>query len=395
MFFLKHFFKISCKVNQKKGNYKSSWMFAYLCASKHDFMQIVYIKPNNSSFIRGDEEILARHYKVLPVLLNQSKGNWVYSLNIVKMCFQLLYKGLTANTIFVCWFADYHSALMVFLAKLTGNKSVIFIGGQETVCYWELGKGVYRKKIRAAFVKFSLRNASQVIANHQSLIYHENKYYNAENPHIDGVKHYVAGFKTPVDIVYNGIDPQKFVRNFDIAKQENLVLTVGTMNHKGDFLNKGFDMFIQAAARKPELEFVLIGLNPNYLDWVETEYSVSKISNLKIIPSFCPQEILNENYNKARVFVQASITEGMPNTLSEAMLLECIPVGSNINGIPDAIGDTGVVVMHRSVEEIGAAIDKALQMKTSEAARKRVIELFSFQKREKQLVEIFEKIKNK
>jgi glycosyltransferase involved in cell wall biosynthesis len=355
-------------------------------------MKIVFIKPNNSSFIRGDEELLVRHYRVLPTLLNQSKGNLVYSLNMLGMCFKLLFNGVFSNAIFVCWFADYHSALMVLLAKITGSKSVIFIGGQEVVCYLELGKGVYQNKIRAWFVKFSLRNATRVIANHKSLIYHENSYYNSENPHIDGVKHYVEGFRTPVDIVYNGIDPQKFARDFNIQKQENLILTVGTMSHLGDFQNKGFDMFIQVAAQKPQLEFVLIGLNPNYLDWVEQNYSVSKISNLKIIPSFCPQAVLNENYNKARVFVQASITEGMPNTLSEAMLLECIPVGSNINGIPDAIGDTGVVVMHRSVDEIGNAIDKALLLKTSKAARQRVIEMFSFEKREEQLVEILKTV---
>ena len=355
-------------------------------------MKIIFIKPNNSSFIRGDEEILARHYKVIPLLLNQSKGNLVYSMNMLRKCFKLVAEGIFGKAVFVCWFADYHSAVMVFLAKLTGSKSIIFIGGQEAVCYWELGKGVYRNKIRALFVKYSLRNTSHVIANHESLIYHENSYYNADNPHIDGVKHYVKEFQSPVDIVFNGIDPKKFVRDYNVTKQDNLVLTVGTMNHLGDFQNKGFDMFIQVAARNPQWNFVLIGLNRNYIDWVEEHFIASKIPNLKIIPSFCPQEILNESYNKAKVFVQASITEGMPNTLSEAMLMECIPVGSNINGIPDAIGDTGVIVMHRSVEEIESAIGIAMEMNTSKAARQRVIELFSFEKREKQLVAIFEKI---
>ena len=352
-------------------------------------MKLIYVKPNNSSFIRGDEELLSKHFEVSTLLLEQAKGNRVYFKNMLKMCWVLLSKGLSGKFIFVCWFADYHSALMTFFARITGNKSVIFIGGQETVCYPELGKGVYRNKFRGWFVGYSLRNATQVIANHQSLIYHENKYYNAENPHIDGVKHYVKGFKTPVDVVYNGVDPTKFVRDPKILKQQNLVLTVGTMSHLGDFQNKGFDMFIQVAARRPQWQFVLIGLYKSYLDWVEENYAVSKIPNLKIIPSFCPQDILNENYNKAQVFVQCSITEGMPNTLSEAMLLECIPVGSNINGIPDAIGKTGVVVQHRNVEEVEAAIEKALQMNTSADARQRVIDLFSFHKREKQLYEIF------
>jgi len=353
-------------------------------------MNIFYIKPNNTSFIKGDEELLSKHFGVKPILLDQAKGNAIYFRNMLKMCFILIGGGFFRKNIYACWFADYHAAVMVFLARITRSKSIIFIGGMETVCYPELGKGVYRNKFRGWFVRYALKNANLVIANHHSLIYHENSYYNAENPHIDGVKHYVAGFKTPVEIVYNGIDSKKFVRDYNIIKQENLILTVGTMNHLGDFQNKGFDVFIQVAARNPQWNFVLIGLNRNYVDWVESNYSVSNIPNLKIIPTFCPHEVLSESYNKAKLFVQASITEGMPNTLSEAMLMECIPVGSNINGIPDAIGDTGVVVMHRKVEEIEMAISKAMKMNTAKAARERVIELFSFERREKQLKEIFD-----
>ncbi|MGC3976843.1 MAG: glycosyltransferase [Paludibacteraceae bacterium] len=103
---------------------------------------------------------------------------------------------------------------------------------------------------------------------------------------------------------------------------------------------------------------------------------------------------MNESYNKAKVFVQASITEGMPNTLSEAMLLECIPVGSNINGIPDAIGDAGIVIQRRSTDDLGAGIRQALKMNTSELARKRVIEMFSFEKRDRQLKDVIEKLMN-
>ena len=177
--------------------------------------------------------------------------------------------------------------------------------------------------------------------------------------------------------------------DYSIIKEENLIITVGTMIHTGDFYNKGFDLFIQAAGRNPDLKFMLIGLNPDYLKWTEDNYHVSEFENLKIIPSFCPQDVLNESYNRAKIFVQASITEGMPNTLSEAMLLECIPVGSNINGIPDAIGDTGVVIRQRNVEDLETGIRHALKKETGLQARKRVIELFSFERRERELLRIF------
>jgi len=190
----------------------------------------------------------------------------------------------------------------------------------------------------------------------------------------------------------NGIDTKLFKRDESIVKHANLILTVGTMSQVGDFYNKGFDLFIQVAERNKDLNFVLIGLNPIYSDWTEENYHVSKILNLQIIHSFCPQEVLNQKYNQASVFVQASITEGMPNTLSEAMLLECIPVGSNVNGIPDAIGDTGVIVKLRNVEELEKSILEALKLKTGKLARERVLQLFSLSLRQEKMLELIKKL---
>ncbi len=357
--------------------------------------RIVYIKPANSSFIINDELILSKQFQLKPILLNQQGNKWLFGLKIIRLFFKLLITSFHKPVIFVSWFADYHAAIMALVGKMTDVQNVIFIGGQEAVLYPELRKGVYRKKFRGICVKYALRNTHLIIANHKSLLYHENYYYNTQNPHIDGIKHYVDGIQTKIEVVFNGIDADRIVRNINIPKQENMVLTVGTMQHLGDFQNKGFDLFIEASTQNPELNFTLIGFNRNYFSWVEENYHVSKIKNLEIIPSFCPQEILNQKYNQAKVFVQASITEGMPNTLSEAMLMGCIPVGSNVNGIPDAIGDTGIIIKKRDVTELSKAIRTALKLNTSSEARERVLQLFSKQKRENELLEIFEKLSSK
>lgn len=349
---------------------------------------IVYIKPNNSSFIKIDQEIFEKYFDLKSISLSQTSGKILYGVNLIKLFFTLLSFIFRKNVVFICWFADYHAAVMVLAAKLIRKKSAIIIGGMEAVSYKELNKGVYRSKFRGSLVKFALKNTNLISANHESLIYHENYYYNKENPHIDGIKHYVKGLKTPTVIINNGIDTKRFVRDNAIKKDDKFVLTVGTMNQLGDFYNKGFDLFIEVARRNPQLNFRLIGLKPEFEAWTEENYQVSKIPNLEIIKYFCPHELLRESYNKAKVFVQASITEGMPNTLGEAMLLECIPVGSNVNGIPDAIGDTGVIVKHRSADELEEAIKYALTLNTASKARQRVIDLFSFEIREKKLKEL-------
>lgn len=357
--------------------------------SKSKIKEVVFIKPNDSSFIKTDQVILEHYFKVKPFLLKQMKSKLHYGWKNIELFFLLISKLFSGKVIFVSWFADYHAAIMVLASIITRKKSVIFIGGQEAICYPELNKGVYRKKIRGLFVKFALKYSDLVITNHPSLLYHENYYYNSEKPHIDGIKHYVKRFNTPVELVYNGVNMSKFKRNPSVAKQQDLILTVGTMTQFGDFYNKGFDLFIETAQRNPQLKFCLIGLNSQYMPWVEDNYHCSQIPQLIIIP-FCPQDDLIDYYNKAKVFVQASITEGMPNTLTEAMLMECIPVGSNVNGIPDVIGNTGVIIDQRKVEKLEEGILRALKLETSAQAKDRVIDMFSLEKRKKRIYEIFD-----
>ena len=91
-------------------------------------IEIVYIKPNDSSFVCGDEQVLKKYYLLTPVLLSQMKGKMKYGLKNISLFFKLLFKGFNKNIVFICWFADYHSAVMVLAAKITGAKSVIFIG---------------------------------------------------------------------------------------------------------------------------------------------------------------------------------------------------------------------------------------------------------------------------
>jgi len=164
------------------------------------------------------------------------------------------------------------------------------------------------------------------------------------------------------------------------------------MNSIYDFLNKGFDLFISLARRNPDLNFILIGIEKQFLPWIENNYPFFDIPNLTVIYLYCPYEPLFESYNKTKVFIQASITEGMPNTLCEAMLCECIPVGSNVNGIPDAIGDTGIIVKKRDVVELEVAMRRALELNTGVEAANRIKENFSFDLREKKLISALEEI---
>ncbi len=352
--------------------------------------KLLYIKHANSSFVLSDQRILEKRYRVIPFLINQKGSGLYFLVRMVALMFFIL-ANARGTLAMVTWFGDYHSAIMAFFGKLLGIKVVIFAGGQEAVCYPELRKGVYFKKFRGICVKYALRHATHLIPNHKSLIYHENFYYTPDGKK-DGIMHYIPGIKTPMNIIPNGIDTEKYRRDVSIGKDTRLVLTVGTMSSTSDFLNKGFDLFTDLARRNADLKFTLVGIKKQFMPWIEEHYRISEIPNLELIFSYVPDEILALNYNRASVFVQASITEGMPNTLGEAMLCECIPVGSNVNGIPDAIGDTGIIVMHRDVEELEQAVRHALSLGTGQIARTRVLANYSFALREERLLALLNQI---
>ena len=352
--------------------------------------KILYIKPANSSFILNDQKILEKHFDVRSYLISPKKSGLQILTGLFKLIVFIL--GNAGNTkVILTWFGDYHAAVIVCCGRLLHIKVVIFAGGQEAIFYPELKKGVYYKKYRGMFVKYALRNADLIIPNHQSLVYHENFYYDPKGKK-DGIKYYIPDLKTRIAVLPNGIDTTKFFRDASIKKNPGQVLTVGTMHSIYDFINKGFDLFIRVAERNPDLEFVLIGIRKEFLPWVEENYHVSRIRNLELIFSFCPDDVLFKQYNTAKVFVQASITEGMPNTISEAMLCECIPVGSNVNGIPDAMGGTGIIIQTREVGEVGKAIHLALAMNSGALARSFVTKYFSLENREKALTIILSEL---
>ncbi|MFH1160878.1 MAG: glycosyltransferase family 4 protein [bacterium] len=352
--------------------------------------KLLYIKHADSSFVVSDQKILEQTYRIIPFLLNQPRGGIYFLGRLVLMCCFIVWNSWHTKA-FVTWFGDYHSAIITFLGKLLRIKVVIIAGGQESICYPELRKGVYLKPVRGRFVKYALRNCTLIIPNHTSLIFHDNLYYRPEGKK-DGFKYYIPNLKTRIEVVSNGIDTGKFFRAPHIPKNEKLILTVGTMSTIYDFINKGFDLFVQLAQRNPQLSFTLIGIKKYFLPWAENEYQISRISNLAVIPSFYPDELLVENYNRAKVFIQASITEGMPNTLNEAMLCGCIPIGSNVNGIPDAIGKTGVIIHHREIGELEAGMYKALSMNTEKEAIRHAKTNFSLELREERMKDIFNKL---
>src|SRR5690606_8057297 len=105
----------------------------------------------------------------------------------------------------------------------------------------------------------------------------------------------------------------------DVSKEDH-VLTIGACSDLKVLKRKGLDMVSKLAATMPDVPFTIVGPS----DAMREVLMVNAPPNLTI-HGYLPQGELRTLAAKSKVFCQLSMAEGLPNTLCECMLCECIP----------------------------------------------------------------------
>ena len=314
------------------------------------------IIPNSSTFTQVDAKLLGQSCELESYDLRQHKGRLHYFLRILGSIFKILWGRY--RLIFV-WFADYHAAVAVFMAKLLRIPCAVFIGGYDAVCYPELQMGVYCSQTRAKFASYALRNCSLIISNHEALLDSSNTFYNPQG-HPEGVYRLVKGLKTPATVIYNALTVDVPDDELLTKEREHVFLAVGTTPRFLDIFNKGLDLVAQMAPLFPQYHFEIVGIDPRWQqDFIRVMGGVVP-ENLSL-RGYLPHAEVLALMRSSRYYIQASISEGMPNALMEAMLMGCLPVGSNVAGIPTIIGEYGVVFDKRDAESLKKALQTALE----------------------------------
>lgn len=217
-------------------------------------------------------------------------------------------------------------------------------------------------------MRYALRNATTVLAVDGSL----------EKRAVD-LARYPGGNITCLPTGYDGA---VWVPS---GTKERRVLTVAKCTDVLKMRIKGVDVIFDCARSMPDVPFTVIGLAPKLL----RDAKAQAPANAEIIPLVEQRELL-EHYQRAKVYCQPSYIEGLPNSLCEAMLCECVPVGTDVAGIPTVMDGLGFLVKYGDVQGLAGAIRKALDepASTGERARARISENFSLQKRESALVSL-------
>ncbi len=391
-----------------------------------------------------DAEILDEAYTLTAVYLEQNRSRTKYLLNIIRALWTVTRMPITAPVLI--WFADYHAAPLTLLAKARGLRVLIFVGGYDAVNYPEFRYGVHQSRLRGYCARLALKRCDHIIANHAALLSSSNEYYNPKG-HPEGVYRLIPGLGTPASVIHNavigdqglsgssGLPPGEVDRPLgrsqspdrspaepfragarnsmreadspDVAgghrsaatngaaasaattpARISQILTVGSTPRLEDFYNKGYDLLARVAARRPELMFVWVGIDPCWLTELNAKFGLDRLTNLTLIPQL-PQGDLHALMRQSAVYAQPSISEGMPNALMEAMLMGCLPVGSRVAGIPTVIGDWGLIIDRRDSEALEDALDQALSREPDRAAISRSVrECFNRERRREGLLRL-------
>lgn len=345
--------------------------------------KIIYVYPSKSTFILRDIKLLNENYHVLESFFN-IKSKKKVPLEFFKQ-FVFLIKNLKKSKGVICHFAGYSSFLPSLICKIYKIPCLIIVAGTDASKFPDFSYGNFTKKVFGYFTGTSLQYASHILPVHESLYYQKYSYYDGGKPAQGYSYFYPKAKNVPFTPVYYSYDASIFTIKSLKPRIKNSFVTIGNLADKYCFKRKGYDLILELAEIRKDCEFIIVGSQEN------TDLKVP--SNVQVLPFKNQQEII-EILNEYEFYFQLSIMEGFPNALAEAMLCGCIPIGSNVSGIPYIIKDNGFILQHCNVKELSQIIDSAINLtpfekeKLSLSSRQRVEQEFTIERRKNKIIEI-------
>ena len=317
--------------------------------------RVLFVHNSKASFVEIDRGILASSYQIDDLY---QAGRWPNPVAVVR--------GVFGADLVFGWFASWHTFFPITLAWLLRKPSVMVIGGFDTADMPEIGYGYQQGGLRRWASRWIMKRARRLVTNSSySLSEIE------ENTPIPPER---------VTVIHHGV-PDPFgalPRN----PKERLALTVGAV-HRRTLIQKGQLPFVRAASVLSDVRFVHVG---KWLDDSIEELRSQATENLEFT-GWVSDEELQDWYERAAVYVQASEHEGFGLAVAEAMLAGCVPVVMDATAMPEVVGDAGVLISSQEPEEVAAGVRRALELGDDAhlRARERIVREFPMRRREEEI----------
>lgn len=230
----------------------------------------------------------------------------------------------------------------------------------------------------------------------------------SESTKRDIVRHYPFA-KNKISVVYLGFDSDKFNLNIsekDVRRVKNkysivddYVLYLGTLKPSKN-VEGLVKAFAQVSKKFPKVKLVIAGKR----GWLyESIYEIVKKSGLTskvVFTGYLPDEDRPALISGAKVYLQPSFWEGFGIEVVSAMASGTPVVVSNVSSLPEVIGESGILVNPKNVDDISSAIKKVLSMNKVEYNKVvqeglKQSKKFSWEKCATEILQIIEKTTNK
>ncbi len=270
------------------------------------------------------------------------------------------------------WFASSYSFWVVLFGRMLGKRSVIVVGGVDAARRRDLGYGIWLNPFKACLVRYAVRHADRVLVVAPVL-----------KEQLRQLCAYPGG---NISWVPMGYDVTRWI---PVGSSKPQILTVAACRNLPRLRAKGVDFLAGCAEAMPDVSFTLIGTGRDTV----LRAGIPVPANLTCLPYVSRAELANV-YSSYRVYFLPSATEGMPNSLCEAMLCGCIPVATEVGAVPEILGGDGFRVRYGDIPDAIHALRRALDAPPSsgDAARQRILDNFLLARREEELLKTIEEL---
>ncbi|MCX5785040.1 MAG: glycosyltransferase family 4 protein [Elusimicrobia bacterium] len=276
----------------------------------------------------------------------------------------------------------------VLAGRLTGKKTVVKLGGGRGVDEITLSRKTFLGRLKLRF--FSLARPELLVMNGGVYEWLKN------SREFRGLK--LRQFRNGVDTgkytppLYHEKISAKAAVGFE---NDVMFLFVGRLSPEKrvkEFIEVWAELFAEELAR-PKIRLVIVGSGP------EEENLKTAISKLEVGQSVTltgPKDDLLPYYRAADVFVLPSISEGLSNSMLEAMSCGAAIMASRVGGAIDAVvdGESGCLFDPLNRQEIKQCLrrhiaDRSLSVKMGGRARLTAVEKYSMARVADELIEIY------
>ena len=156
-----------------------------------------------------------------------------------------------------------------------------------------------------------------------------------------------------IKIVGNSADTSLFK---PLTKNKNLLVSIGNLRWQKDYLSliRAFKIFYET---NPQAKLLIFGEGP------ERKLLESKIKDLKMennifLKGYCNHSEIANTLSKSYLYIQSSISEGLPKSILEGVSAGCPIISTNVGSCKEIADKFGISVEPNNPEDLAKAIIK-------------------------------------